>query len=343
MVARRVPLTRRLKAWSGAIFSGLVWLIAATISGGLYLLDVGKGDTLVVARIQSVPIRVPESGRISSVSVKTGDHVEAGQILAVLEIPGLQQEIGAATATLEAARGGLSNQTNDRSRRYQTDVADARANYLSANVALKEQQARLAELELEYRRVTAPGVALPVAEVEGVTARREAARALVDAQQKELDGLKSSLDQAISRAGGMMDPQVQAQLDALSLQLEMLKARQEAVTLRAPSAGVVTGDLVPPGTWMPAGLQLMAVNASGTREAVAWLPAASVSSIKIGTTVSLEGPEGVMAATIQSIGPGVEPVPGQALSDPARPEWKVPVLLQVERDLLPGEVLIASF
>lgn len=211
MVARRVPLTRRLKAWSGAIFSGLVWLIAATISGGLYLLDVGKGDTLVVARIQSVPIRVPESGRISSVSVKTGDHVEAGQILAVLEIPGLQQEIGAATATLEAARGGLSNQTNDRSRRYQTDVADARANYLSANVALKEQQARLAELELEYRRVTAPGVALPVAEVEGVTARREAARALVDAQQKELDGLKSSLDQAISRAGGMMDPQVQAQ------------------------------------------------------------------------------------------------------------------------------------
>lgn len=343
MVKRSISLGRRLRAWRGAIFSFLVWIAAAGTAGVIYLQDSMTGDTLAVARTELAPVRVPESSRVARIAVKLGQRVEAGEVLAVMEVPGLQQQIAAAVSELESAKGNLNIQNSDRGRRFQMDIAGARAKYLAATVSLREQESRLSELNLEYTRVTAPGVALPAAQVEAIGARRSAAEALVEAQKREVDELKSSLDQAISRAGSMMDPQVQAQLDALSLNLESLKARQEQATLRATIAGIVGGALPPPGTWMPAGTELMSVSAASTREAVAWLPAESLRTVKVGSSVSLEGSEGNLAATVESIGGGVQAVPGQALTDPSRPEWKVPVLLQAERDLLPGEVLVAGF
>lgn len=343
MVARRTPLGRKLRAWRGSIFSFFIWLGAAGLAGILYLKESMTGDTIAVARTDTALLRAPESGRVASLNVKLGEKVEAGQVVAVLEIPGLQQEIAAATANLDATRSALRTEDSDRGRRFQGDIAGARAKYLGATVALREQESRLAELELEFKRVTAPGVALPAAEVESVTTRRNAAKALVEAQQREVDGLKASLDQAIGRAGGLEGGPETPELEALRLGLEALKARQEACTLRAPIAGVVMGTLPQPGTWMPAGLELMSVAAASTREAVVWLPADALHNIKVGASVSLEGIEGDMAATVESIGPGVQPVPLQALSDTSRPEWKVPILLQAERDLLPGEVLIAGF
>src|SRR3954451_9157778 len=49
------------------------------------------------------------SGYLSDVRVDIGDHVKAGQVLAVIDVPEMKQELAEATAQLESKRSSLES------------------------------------------------------------------------------------------------------------------------------------------------------------------------------------------------------------------------------------------
>jgi RND family efflux transporter MFP subunit len=119
------------------------------------------------------------SGYLSSVNVDIGDHVKAGQVLAVISIPELEKELAEAKAQLEAKRAdlGLEEVTL---KRQQTlfkargiteqafDEAKSKMAVASAQVELAAATAEKIKTMLGYTQIVAP--------FDGVLARRQVNR-----------------------------------------------------------------------------------------------------------------------------------------------------------------------
>lgn len=343
MVTSNIPLGRRLRAWRGRAFAVGFWLLCAGTSAWMLSSDTTYSGVPVLARVASAPLRVPESGRLIELRVSPGQKVAVGDILAVIEVPGLQQEIAAMAAEIKATQEEEGLTGADRDRRYARDLDGAKARWLSATVSLREEEARLAEAELLLGRMSAPGVVLPAIEVEGIRSRRDASLAAVAARRAEVDSLGRAMQSANSRAqNGEVD--ASASIEVLRLRMEALQARQDSLSLKAPQAGMVSGELPVTGSWVLAGQTLFEVTPPSTHEAVAWVLPAHAGSLVPGSTVALRGANGEMEATIRNIGASVSTMPEPLLRTPNVPEWRVPVLLEISgRDVVPGEVLQADF
>ena len=93
------------------------------------------GNTLTIAGefkpFQDVEVHAKVAGYIRNINVDVGDHVKAGQVLAVLEVPELAAELSGADAAVRRSEEEI--------RRAQSDVNRAQ----SAHVAAHSAYARL--------------------------------------------------------------------------------------------------------------------------------------------------------------------------------------------------------
>ena len=126
--------------------------------------DLSQFTTLTAEFVpyQSVSIHAKVAGYVKSISVDIGDHVKAGQVIAVLEIPELNDDVKKASAELMTAR---------------EEVKRADANY--------------EDVHLAYQRLTAVAKANPklVAQQDVDTARSkdDAMASALSAAQKRVD------------------------------------------------------------------------------------------------------------------------------------------------------------
>src|SRR5437879_12922783 len=67
------------------------------------------------------------SGYLSDVSVDIGDHVKAGQVLAVIEVPEMEQELAEAKAQLESKQSSL-------------ELARRQLDHYEANITLQDRK-----------------------------------------------------------------------------------------------------------------------------------------------------------------------------------------------------------
>jgi multidrug resistance efflux pump len=340
----------------GQILLALVWSGAALTCGALLLVDPGHKAT-AVALTRSHAVRAPESGRIATLAVVPEQNVEAGTILATIEVPGLEQQIAAAEAELRAleAKGGVDQA--DRGRKFARDLEDARAAWLGARVALEREVAEVTGFNQELGRLQAPGIQFSSAEVSRVQVQHDAAVAAVEARTNEVAALNRAYDDARARAGVQLDGALAASVEAATVKLEALKIQADANTLRATSAGVVTSVNVPtiagivednfptPGQWVQAGMPVLTITEPGTQDAVVFVDVGHARDLAPGTEVYLHGQGGThFEAKVRTVGVAVEPVPSRQLRDLAVPEWGVPVTIQVtDRTLVPGEALSVDF
>lgn len=360
---RRLPLVRRLRAARGKIVMAAVWLGAATLSGTLLLLqhELGETTTMAVASMQSHYVRAPESGRLATLVVTPGQRVEAGELLATVEVPGMAQQIAAAEAELRSLEAQLGMEEADRGRKFARDLESARASWLSARVALERERAELTGAEQDLARVRAPGVLVAAGEIERLSVLRDAARAAVDARAAEVDALERNYGDARARAGVSGSAQLQAAVEAAAVHLESLRAVAAANALHAPIQGVVSApigtmardgraDILEeafpvPGQWVQAGVPVMMITPPSTQDAVVFVDIALAKDLAPGAAVSVRSGAGQrFEATVRAVGVAVEPVPLRQLRDQTRAEWGVPVTLQViDRALTPGEALSVEF
>ena len=103
----------------------------------------------VIAPAEAVDVAPPFDGRLAAVTVRPGDEVHAGQVIALLDETPLREELAAAKAALREARaGGARIDVELASARHRVDLEErAVAEGTSARIALDEARFELERAE----------------------------------------------------------------------------------------------------------------------------------------------------------------------------------------------------
>ena len=188
-------------------------------------------------------------GRISDMHVELGDRVEAGDILATLQNDALKAQVEAATQDIQQRRLELDRaELADRIATQQAEAAleralsEVEAGEARLNAAHAEKDLRQTELERVEELVTR-GIA-PDADLETGRQAAQAARALAERRQAELEVTRAEVGMARTRleraALRTADRDImRKQIAEAEANLERLKARVAYSRIRAFESGVV--------------------------------------------------------------------------------------------------------
>lgn len=225
---RRVPPARRA---FGAVLAtiALVSLTAAACSGNSTGIALGTASQADVTEVVDAPASVtakavatlsaPADGTIASLDVTPGANVSAGQVLAVIDSPTAQRQLAQATEALRSLSGGGGG-----AGRVDLSGTQRRTDQAAATAFVQARDAA--------NKIADPGVrtALLAQITAAERAYQEAAasaRALITSVQRGL----ASVGQAMAALGAAQRTQAQAAYD-------IAKSTVDALTLRAPIAGV---------------------------------------------------------------------------------------------------------
>ena len=206
---------------------------------------------------QEVDVHAKVSGYIQKIYVDVGDHVRAGQLLAVLEIPELNAQLQGAQATVL--------RSHDSVQRAKSDLSRAQSLYVANH--------------LDYTRLKQASEARP-----GLIAQQELDDA--EAKDKEAQGQVSADEAAFSEAQNQLGVSVAGE--------KQYSAMADYTRIVAPFAGVITrrnvdtGALVQAGTGSNAqGLPVVSVAQTDLFRLTLPVPESAVPSIRLGTTVTV--------------------------------------------------------
>ena len=165
---------------------------------------------------QDIDVMAKVAGYVKNIRVDIGDHVRQGDLLATLEVPELQDEMGKAIAGVSAAQ----------------------ANILTAEGAVKRAEAGAAIAHLSYQRIldvsTKNAGLVPRQEVDVAQSHDLEASAQLASAQSELRAAKEGLTEATSERS-------------------RTEAMLAYATIRAPFTGVVTKRYANTGSMIQAG------------------------------------------------------------------------------------------
>ena len=206
---------------------------------------------------QEVDVHAKVAGYIRKIYVDVGDHVKAGQVLAVLEVPELSAQLLGADAAVHRA--------GDTIHRAQGDLARAQSLHEATH--------------LDYNRLKEASAAKP-----GLIAQQE----LDDAQAKDKEG-EAQIDASQAALA-----EAHSQLDEVLAQQKQLNAMSDYTKIIAPFAGVVTHRYVDTGALVQAGtnsntqaLPVVSVAETDLFRLILPVPESAVPSVRLGTVVSV--------------------------------------------------------
>lgn len=202
------------------------------------------------------------TGRISEIRVATGDTVETGQVLAVLERRGLEAELAEVRLELDALRGRLAHERaagvapvyaarvqqaiNDRAA-LEAQRAETLARVQAVQGELGLASALRGRLEALHAEQAATQMELEraAAEEQRLRARRAALRSVLELQQRQI----ASATGLVEAARAELERQVQAHAEAIEQLLwqvaqaeervARIQSRLDATEIRAPTGGAV--------------------------------------------------------------------------------------------------------
>lgn len=225
------------------VAAGVAVLIAAAIGTGLWMAAhpakaplQGQAD----ARVIEVAPKIP--GRIASVSVREGDLVKAGDILAVIDIPELTAKLNQVKA-MEAAAQAKARLVDEGARTEQ--IQAAKAQYQRAVAGLTLAQKTFARLNTLFK--------------EGLVSaqKHDEAKAALDNAKNTVAAAKSQYDMAVT--GSRTDEKAAAQALAQQAQqgVAEVQSMYEEAQLKAPRNGEVSRVVLHAGEVTPAGFPLI--------------------------------------------------------------------------------------
>lgn len=206
---------------------------------------------------QEVDVHAKIAGYIRKIYVDVGDHLTAGQTLAVLEVPELSAQVQGADAAVRRSKDAI--------RRAQSDLNRAESLHAATH--------------LDYIRLKQASAARP-----GLIAEQELDNAM--AKDKEGEAQISADEAAFSEA--------QNQTDVAVAEQKQLGAMRDYTRIVAPFSGVVTKRYVDTGALVQAGtnsntqaLPVVSVAETDLFRLTLPVPESAVSSIRLGTSVKV--------------------------------------------------------
>jgi RND family efflux transporter MFP subunit len=209
---------------------------------------------------QEVDVHAKIAGYIRRIYVDVGDHIKAGQTLAILEVPELSAQLLGADAAVRRAKDAIRRAKGD----------------------LDRAQSLHAATHLDYSRLREASSARP-----GLIAEQE----LDDAQAKDKEG------EAEIAADEAALSEAQNQLDEALAEQKQLGAMSDYTRIVAPFNGVVTRRYVDTGALVQAGtnsntqaLPLVSVAETDLFRLTLPVPESAVPMIRLGNIVSVRVP-----------------------------------------------------
>lgn len=209
---------------------------------------------------QEVDLDAKVAGYVQNIYVDIGDHVRAGQLLAVLQIPELQDQVEQARAMVE---------------RSQQEIE--RAQY-----QLKQAQAAYAAAHLEYTRLAAVTNTQP-----DLIAQQE----IDDAQSKDLASA-AQVNAAKSALAAAQD-----ELSVAKANEDRVTAMYSYARITAPFTGVITKRYADTGTMLQAGtsshtqaMPLVRVSQNDLLRLTVPVPESVVPDVRVGMSVQVQVP-----------------------------------------------------
>jgi len=307
-----------------------VIFVALTLAGALIWWFFLRGSNTpseiisVSGRIESddAAVAAKTSGRIREITVREGDQVKAGQVIATLDdeqvkarVDQAQSNVAQAEARLNRARHEVAvlqaqlEQSRLGVNQARVD-AEGRVSQAQAHVAAAE--ASLARAEADYKQARADAERFttlaeqgdaPAREGEQARAAAEAHKAVVEAARKQVEAArgaslaaKANLDNPAIRAAQAtaIEQQIrQAQADIQSAEAEASRARaqlQEAVANRsdlqiiAPFDGTVATRSAEPGEVVSPGTPIMTIVNLTQVYLRAFIPEGEIGRVRAGQT-----------------------------------------------------------
>lgn len=326
------------------LFLGLFFLLGGIVGGGYWWYQSSRFVTTDNARVSGsiVPVSSKIPGKVLTIFVNEGDAVQAGQVLAQVDLSDLENEKAKAEAAVAAAKARLENLTALSAPQFQQPLpGGSNFNATSqAQAALAQAQARLSQAERDYKKMEtlfAQGAISAVkrnqakasyesAEQNVALAQQNAAAAQAAASrpiQPRLIPSGGSANQAVAMAA--------AQLKQAEQALASLKEAGTQGEVIAPCDGIISLKTVSDGQVVAAGQSLFSLTQTGDLWINAQIDAGQINRLKEGqkvdyTVADFEGR--LFTGELYEIG-----VPIQFSGDYANSRMQIPVKISVPEDL----------
>ena len=295
-------------------------VIQDSVRQGDMIREVRGPGTLVPEQIQF--ITAPAAARVDRLVVQSGATVKAGDVL--LEMSSPETVIAALTAdqNLNAARANLlqlrttlrSNELTQKGvvaiihTQYIAAIADARA----ADTLVKQRM--ISEFDATNKRALAAQLTDQLA-----------------FETQRLDDLQKSGPEQIAAA--------ESNIDQLKSIANFYHTKQQALTVRAPAAGVVQGLSLQQGQYQTEGSTLLKVVQPGKLKAVLQIPESQAKDVAIGQSASIDTrSNGLIAGHVSRKDPSavggtvtVDVALDGALPQGAVPDLSVDGTIQIEK------------
>ena len=226
--------------------------------------------------------------------VQRGSHVTAGQIVAQLEDRDLQAAAIDNAGSYDAAKGAYTTETRttvtDEATRARTDLAQAKATLDLQNTVLKSREQLFAQGAI-------PGRDVDTARASAVQAQGAYDLALQHANAVTKTGTQAALEQANGTLASARGKYLGAE------------AQLSYTQIRSPISGVVTERPLFVGETATPGTPLVTVMDTSSVIARMHLAQAQAQTLQVGgeATLTLEGVDAPVSATVSLISPAVDP------------------------------------
>jgi multidrug resistance efflux pump len=364
----RTPWREKVRDMRTGPLTVVVWL--AVLAAVVFLLA-SRGSRLEyvgLARALQYEVSTAVTGRLASVPVDLYDHVEAGQVLALLDGAGLEARLATAAAELRRLQGELKAEAARNTvhaadvtgelRRFLVDEERLRLELLALRVELESDRVERERLELRAERnlkLLQEGL-IARTEYDDTRLRRDALARRIEENEillartgEEYRQAGENFERRFATADSA-DPVLQPLQDAIrvqALRIEELEVERRSLVLRSPVDGSVQLILASPGQAVVPGEPLLTIADVVATEVLAYLPeqAGNVPEVQDVALVAKQGsPGGTVEGLVDRIGPAVEQMPQRLWRDPAVPEYGRPVAVRgVSRlGLIPGQQVTVS-
>jgi multidrug resistance efflux pump len=274
----------------------IFYLVTVRPTGDLQLIGtVDANEVLVSARIP---------GRIQTLTVKEGDPVTAGQLIAVIESDDLEDALKAAEATAASEKWKL-NSSVDTARQNSGETSSAT---VSAEAQVRAAQAALSQAKANYEHQqadTSRTVALAQQGIMSAQTRDEqvtalqAAQAAVNAAQDNLSAAQANLRQA--RAHELLAAASEQTVDSTRADVANARALAEEARIQknysevvAPVSGRVDVWAARQGEVVAMGAPIVSVMDLTQTWVYAPLPETEDNGVKLGDSLRVVMPSGAM-------------------------------------------------
>src|SRR5699024_9274445 len=267
-------MSKKLKSW---MIPAVVVLAAA----GIWLAwdatrEQGPGEGFVQGngRIEATEIDVATKlpGRLKEVLVSEGDFVQAGDVLAHMDVATLNAQRNEALARLAQAQQGVA------SAHAQVALRDSDLRAAQAQVALRESELDAARRRLARSTELARDGASSQQELDDDRARANSTEAALAAATAQVDAARAAVDAAHTQITGS-----ESQVQAIQATIDRIDADLDDATLKAPRAGRVQFRIAQPGEVLGAGGRVLNLVDVSDVYMTFFLPEAIAGRVAMGT------------------------------------------------------------